>query len=400
MPPKKRSNANEAGEASGTAKKTKTTASGASAAANESRWSTKSKRWSAVSASRNADDDYKKAMEDIEYAYTYTCRCPLGTKGGDPDDEDEDEEDDYDDEEDDDDEGDEGEKQPKAKCDGGKTCLCMKPAAEHPDAPFVITNAGYRKLMNQQVHCQVRDPDNFDMYTYNDHYAYGILQVIQNLVLDYEEAKENWREQWVICEAIAPFIWFLSGGDFAMADDGELCRQTARLIGNLFLATLARLEREGALAPDSEVKDLGIVMAGMLKVASAFRGSSLFEGETRIKKSKKRPFPFVAETFDNYVAAYAKKHGITLRGVPKLKGLLEGVDDDVELPTVEQHGEDPWGWAAAFSEYKTGTTVGGDGLDITSWTSAERKKHAFNKKDPLGKKELDAIKKGLVMMLG
>ncbi|GKT84569.1 hypothetical protein CT0861_07009 [Colletotrichum tofieldiae] len=199
---------------------------------------------------------------------------------------------------------------------------------------------------------------------------------------------------------MVPFIWYLSGGDFAMADDGEFCSQTARLIGNLFLATLARLEREGVLTPDSEVKDLGNVMAGMLKVAAAFRGFSLLEDETQIKKSKKRPFPFIAEKFDNYVAAYAKKHGITLRGVPGLKGLLEDVDDDVELPTAEEHGEDPWGWAAAFSEYKSKKKIGGDDLDITSWSSAERKRHAFNKKDPLGKKEIDAIKDGMVMMLG
>ncbi|KAK1977153.1 hypothetical protein LZ30DRAFT_785095 [Colletotrichum cereale] len=404
MPPKKRVNASEAGEASGTAKKTKTTAPDAAATTNETRWSTKSNRWSAVSASRNADNDYKKAMEDIEHAYAYTCRCPFGTKSGDLDDDEDELEDDFDeyDEEDDDEDNEDGEgnKQPKGKCDGGKTCICTKPVAEHPNAPFVMTNAGYRKLMTQQIHCQVRDPDSFGMYTYNDHSAYGVLQVLQNLILDYEEAKDDWKEQWVICEAMAPFIWYLSGGEFAMADDGELCSHTARLIGNLFLAMLARLEREGVLAPDSEVKDLGHVMAGMLKVAAAFRGSSLLEQGTPMKKSKKRPFPFAEDSFADYVAAYAKKHGITLCGVPGRKDLLENVDDSVELPTAEAHGDDPWGWAAAFSEYKRGRKIGGDDLDITSWASAERKKAAFNKRDPLGKKEIEAIKDGMVMMLG
>lgn len=211
MPPKRQSNTSETGAASGATKKTKTTtATDVCEAPNETRWSTKSNRWSAVSASRNADYDYKKAMEDIEDAYTYTCRCAFGTKHAD------DEDDEEDDEDDEDDEGGEDGKQPKAKCDGGKTCLCTKPAADHPDAPFVIMNAGYRKLMTQQIHCQVRDPDSFRMYTYNDHSAYGVLQVIQNLVLDFEEAKDNWKEQWVICEALAPFIWYLTGGDFAM----------------------------------------------------------------------------------------------------------------------------------------------------------------------------------------
>ncbi|KAF4780526.1 hypothetical protein HER10_EVM0012619 [Colletotrichum scovillei] len=267
-------------------------------------------------------------------------------------------------------------KKPKQKCDGGKTCVCTKPAAEYPDAPYAITHAGFRKLMNQQIHCQVRDPDSFRMYTYNDHMAYGVLQVLQNL-----------REQWVICEALCPFIWYLNGGDFAMADDGEFVDETAKLIGNLFLATLARLEFEGVLAADSEVEDLGCVMAGMLKTVH--------------KKSKKRPFPFTAEKFDSYVAAYAKKHGITLKGVPGLKALVDDLEgEEEELPNAEEHGEDPWGWADALASYKKGRKIGGDDLDITSWTPAKRKQHAFNKKDPLGKKEIDAIKNGMVMMLG
>ncbi|KAG7057572.1 hypothetical protein JMJ77_0004956 [Colletotrichum scovillei] len=186
------------------------------------------------------------------------------------------------------------------------------------------------------------------------------------------------REQWVICEALCPFIWYLNGGDFAMADDGEFVDETAKLIGNLFLATLARLEFEGVLAADSEVEDLGCVMAGMLKVASAFRGFDLF-----------------------YVAAYAKKHGITLKGVPGLKALVDDLEgEEEELPNAEEHGEDPWGWADALASYKKGRKIGGDDLDITSWTPAKRKQHAFNKKDPLGKKEIDAIKNGMVMMLG
>ncbi|WDK12505.1 hypothetical protein CGRA01v4_03785 [Colletotrichum graminicola] len=364
--------------------RTKATTSDAAATTSESN------RWSAVSASRNADNDYKKALEDTD-AYAYTCRCPFGAKsGGDFDDDDEDEFED--------DEDDEGHQQPK--CDGGETCLCTKPAEEHPDAPFFMTNAGYRKLMTQNIHCELRDPDNFGMYTYNDHAAYGVLQVIQNIILDFEEAKDNWKEQWVICEAMVPFIWYLSGGDFARADDGELCSHTARLIGNLFLATLARLEREGVLTPDSEVKDLGHVMAGMLKVAATFRSYSLLDQGARMKRStKKRPFPFDEDSFDNYVAAYAKKHGITLRGVPGLESLLKDVDDSVKLPK-ETHGDDPWGWETAFSEYKKGRKIGGDDLDMTSWSSAERKRAAFNKKDPLGKKEIEAIKNGMVMMLG
>ncbi|KAJ0334378.1 hypothetical protein COL5a_000435 [Colletotrichum fioriniae] len=77
---------------------------------------------STVSASRNADEDYKKACKEV--AYTFDREQHLAFV--------------------------ELERQkPKQKCDGGKTCLCTKPAAKHPDVPYVITHAGFRKLMNQ-----------------------------------------------------------------------------------------------------------------------------------------------------------------------------------------------------------------------------------------------------------
>jgi hypothetical protein len=44
------------------------------------------------------------------------------------------------------------------------------------------------------------------MYIFNDYEGYGILEVLQNLVLDFIEAKDNWKEQWAVCESI-PLYW-------------------------------------------------------------------------------------------------------------------------------------------------------------------------------------------------
>lgn len=30
-----------------------------------------------------------------------------------------------------------------------------------------------------------------------------MMEVLQNLILDFVEAKDNWKEQWVVCEAMA-----------------------------------------------------------------------------------------------------------------------------------------------------------------------------------------------------
>ena len=85
-----------------------------------------------------------------------------------------------------------GSQESKVPCDAGKTCLCFKPAAEHPNHPRVLTLATTQKLTALRIMSSLRDPDGFGMYTYNDHLGYGVLEVAQNLVLDFEEAK-TWR---------------------------------------------------------------------------------------------------------------------------------------------------------------------------------------------------------------
>lgn len=49
----------------------------------------------------------------------------------------------------------------------------------------------------------LRCPDNFDMHIYNDFEGMGVMEVLENLVIDFMESEDNWREQWVVCEALA-----------------------------------------------------------------------------------------------------------------------------------------------------------------------------------------------------
>lgn len=208
MPPKR----NASGPAkAGPAKRSKPSASTTARAAPP-----KSLRWSAVSASRNADASFKDAVQDFDKAYSYLCICqpPFTRDDYDPYDDDDDDDDESGSENEDNDGADKEGKKPKTKCDGGKSCLCNKPASEHPDHEWTLTKAGYLMFMCQCDMSDVRDPDNFDMYTYNGHRAYGCLEIIQNLFLDFDEAS-TWQEQWSVCEG---FVLFLSarGDDFNM----------------------------------------------------------------------------------------------------------------------------------------------------------------------------------------
>jgi hypothetical protein len=153
-------------------------------------------------------------MQNPVTAYAFVCLCQPPFRTSDDGDEDEDDDEEEEDEEEkDEDEEDEENKEPensgklkRGKCDGGKTCLCDKPAAEHPDHIWKLSAAGKDKFFTQRIHVDLRSPDTFGMYTFNDHEGYGVLEVLQNLVLDFEEAAGNYKEQWAVCEALAFFL--------------------------------------------------------------------------------------------------------------------------------------------------------------------------------------------------
>ncbi|KAJ5105303.1 hypothetical protein NUU61_002650 [Penicillium alfredii] len=147
----------------------------------------------------------------------------------------------------------------------GKPCVCMKPSAENPEHIWVMTSASLKKFVALQNQTFFRDPDNFGIYVYNDFYAYGITELVQNVLLDFDEAKYNWKEQWA-------------------------------LLGTTFLAILATLERNDLLKPDSEIKSLRATMASWIQLANDSTWEDGFDNA------------------DARVYAYATKHGIDLSG--------------------------------------------------------------------------------------
>ncbi|KAK4159952.1 hypothetical protein QBC43DRAFT_120756 [Cladorrhinum sp. PSN259] len=265
------------------------------------------------------------------------------------------------------------------------------------------------------------------MYTFNDHSAYGALEVLQNVILDFEEAN-GWQEKWAVCEALGCFLKTDDYGTLATRiDDGEAADATWRLMGRLFLSMLAEFERDGLLTNDGPVKNLGFIMTVWMSIPSDMRGYSLLEESTLseplgpIKRGVKKWWP---HSFDKQILAYARKYDITLKGLQDLDDLIEEIQGDGEgdLPDPEHNTEkaDIFHYKRELKRYKEkyggvphfmstharkGKTtpksaMGGDNLDITAWTSADRKAAAFKKKDPLTKKDLDMIKEGCVMSRG
>ena len=106
------------------------------------------------------------------------------------------------------------------------------------------------------------------------------------------------------------------------------------------------------------------------------------------------------------VLAYAKKHGIQLRGPSGIGQLVEDLEDEQDEFNKPAAGQDPWKWAAGLKQYEKDyagaypgkkRAIGGDNLDITTWSPAERKESSFDGKDCFSKKEIDQFKEGLIL---
>jgi hypothetical protein len=194
------------------------------------------KRWGYISGSANLDDRYKEDTLDPKTAYRFVCICDL------PFDVEEAVVSKESDQRRDQDQAQGGQGQrapesqgsteppgaadadkpastesaesnetPKPKCDNGKTCLCWKPADEHPDHPWKISYAGYRKYQDTLDHDDLRNPALFHLALPKKYYMVGMLELLQNLILDFAEA-DCVQEQWAICEALALYldhvVWF------------------------------------------------------------------------------------------------------------------------------------------------------------------------------------------------
>lgn len=186
-----------------------------------------------------------------------------------------------------------------------------------------------------------------------------------------------------------------------MADEGEMISQTAALISRAVLAALAALESEGMLGEDSPIKNAGWMIGVYMEIAHMFRDASLIED---MHESKAKTFKFSADNLDLYLGEIA--HRLKLK-IPEVQDATKGIT----MPKPD--AKDPWGWTRSFADYKrtcvapgyafrgaSRAAIGGDGLDISGWSSAERKEYSLKNKDPLPKEAQDNLKKGLVLVLG
>jgi hypothetical protein len=114
-------------------------------------------------------------------------------------------------------------------------------------------------------------------------------------------------------------------------DDGERASETLGLIGCAFLTMLNELDRTGHLKPDSQFRDLSLVMCLAIKWGNSMQDWCMDESDHL--------------GWRGTIVAYAKKGGIDLAAAPlsDAQELIDSVDyraeDDLGKAKVDR-----WGW--------------------------------------------------------
>ncbi|KAL9092540.1 MAG: hypothetical protein Q9165_004344 [Trypethelium subeluteriae] len=263
----------------------------------------------------------------------------------------------------------------KTKC-GEDGCMCNKPLKENPDWTWFTTRKAWDMRADLQDGADLRNPDNFDMYVYNDFAGYGQQELIENTLVafntEYVKKNPSLNELWAIIESLD-------------IDDSQGMFETLNLIGCAVLSMLNRLDLAGKLKPDSEFKDIALVISVFLIFVENFEGNL--------------PDFEVDEFWHRHLALYAKRNDIALTGVAgigkKARKLVEEIGEDTPFITGKPK-LDQWKWKNNFKNM--GPPLGGEAFNILKWTSKKRAMYNFDNKDPVPKSVRDKVARGEKMM--
>ena len=218
---------------------------------------------------------------------------------------------------------DEDEEEPE---DESESSMFNKLAANHPEWPYTIMAESWRRLCDWTRRSSYCNPDLFSMYIYNDFHGYGILELLDNLIIEFNGAFEekDTDKMWSIVATLAHWLNHGSSQAWMGVEDSERAGNTLQVVGIALLTALHQLDRAGELKQDSKFRDLGLVMALCLQIGA----SSPIDYMEWVPK----------------LISYAKKAGIDLakQGVDGLEKVLEQEAGDG--PLRKSSSEDRWKW--------------------------------------------------------
>ncbi|KAF4508504.1 hypothetical protein G6O67_004870 [Ophiocordyceps sinensis] len=147
--------------------------------------------------------------------------------------------------------------------------VVRKLASFHPNHKWIGSVRGYDRARWWMQEMLKRDQDEFSTYMYDDFSAYGKLEVLENMFMQFSKAirsKTTYRDTWPEVEGLVMALHY-GLGEFILCEDGGRCSDAMEMVGYLSITALNVLKDQGVLAPNSDIPNLGLVLAVLLQWA-------------------------------------------------------------------------------------------------------------------------------------
>ena len=220
----------------------------------------------------------------------------------------------------------------KTVCDGGQgpLCMCRRPADLHPEYDWVMTKRGFEQALHWMHEQGKRCSDNFDLYIFNDYNGYGTQEVMENMLLAFDEAMnpaaaagageeplDLMLRLWAQVEGMALFL----NDDlmeYNMIDDSASVARFAEIIGTAVLSTIDLLIARGMFVKNTNkngaIRNIGLMLCRFIEFA-----------QTQDDASSMNENGWV-----NRIVKLADEHGVAIEGKPDIEETLESIRADIE----------------------------------------------------------------------
>ncbi|KAI0003598.1 hypothetical protein F4779DRAFT_92148 [Xylariaceae sp. FL0662B] len=270
--------------------------------------------------------------------------------------------------------------------------IATEPAAQHPGYRWICMWETWKMYCDLKRRATYTDPDLFNMWIYNDFHGYGLQELIESVLLAFDKELEkkkrdenSLKKMWATMAALVHWLLNDELGAWEMIDDGARFRSTTELIERAFLTLLDELDQAQMLKADSDIKDLGLVIAYYLQWMEGLFGLGC------------------EQDFRKELVAYAEKAGIDLRNAGCHDTEAQVNELYVDFGSIEPISGDArpdrWNFKKDFKKFAKNWQIEiTDKYNILKMSRRSRAGHAFDHKDPLAGIPEKHIKEGNIMI--